>query len=240
MIKRFFAIAILGLASHCLFAQDATPADAAEARPTKATHSVGVQANLLFKQLFSINNTAAATNPYLVKYIYRPASGRLEFQAGMGYNSETFTDNDNAKSNTKQFDFRAGIFKKFELGRKFEAGLGFDLLLGNASSKTISKSGFTSGEFSDSTFTTTSITSSSYGAGPQLNLVYKIKKQVLLGTEATWYFKMSKDKLNETTLHNRDNGFDPPVSEQTNANLSTKTNKIAFTSPVIIYLIVQF
>jgi len=241
MLKKSLLLGFMNLCLLNVFAQSKTGE-----KPEKPVrqHSIGVQANALTRQLFNFGNTNLPVNPYLVKYSYRPnVSKKFEFQTGVGYTNTNGEDNDGFKSNSNQFDIRVGAFKKFDLGSRFEAGLGMDVIYGSTSLKSINRTGVTIGQTGfDSTEVITSSTMDYYGTGPQLNLTYSISKKVTIGTETTLYFRRSKQKTSATIneVFNTGNPEASTTSKTDTENQSTKSGGTSLTSPVILFLIIKF
>ncbi len=231
-------LGIITLVGSTLLAQTETKS---QNKPTRE-HFVGVQANALLRQLFNFGNNTAVNNPYLIKYSYRPnAEKRFELQAGFGYLNSQNTDNDGRISRSNQLDFRVGAFKKFKLSERFEAGLGFDLVLTSASIKSFNNTGFSNpdGTNFDSTLTETSSNFLSYGCGPQLNLTYAISKRVLLGTEASYYFRRNRNR-NSVIQERKTLSNNVQTNNIINENEKTFSKGLSFTSPLVLFLIIKF
>lgn len=208
-------------------------------------HYLGVQANQLLNQLFNFGNSSVAvTNPYLIIYSMNSIKTGWGLNAGLGYNVNTTTDNSDPntqrKTTTNDFSVRLGIEKKSFLSKKWLASYGLDLLYGKQSDETTATSQF---QFNSNSTDTNSSTKSS-GLGPRLALSYFISEKIILGTEATYYYKWVKvsQKITNTSV----NIFVDPNTGQTvvqesssSQSNSVKSKDFTFSVPVSIFLILK-
>jgi hypothetical protein len=201
----------------------------------KMIHYVGVQANQLLSQLFNFNNSSTAVNnPYLIVYSMNSIETGWGLNAGLGYSINTTTDdsdpNTTRKTTLNNFSLRAGIEKKSFLSKKWLASYGFDVLW--------SKQGDDATNTSQSQFDVSSseVNSSTrhLGFGPRFGLNYFISDKIILGTEATYYFRFSKVS---DTITNTDNNSG--VVNSSSTTTSQHLTDLTFTVPVAIFLIVK-
>jgi len=93
-------------------------------KPVRSTHQyLGVQANQLLNQLFSLgNNNAVVTNPYLIIYSVNSARTGVGLNMGLGYtvhSTDDKSDPNTTRSTTiSSFSTRVGVEKKSLLGKK--------------------------------------------------------------------------------------------------------------------------
>ena len=78
------------------------------------------------------------------------------------------------------------------------------------------------------------------GLGAQLNLGFHVTENIILGTEATYYYTKSKQKQNIIVTETLTPTFGDPTVNTLNTNLDTDVSKFTFTVPVAIFLIVKF
>src|SRR5205085_11799559 len=115
------------------------------------------------------------------------------------YNYKNIVDEDvpvGRETKVNDLFFRIGIEKKIMLGKKFEAGYAFDLTGTYQLDKTFSLSVTNTGSSIDSSESTVTNKTTSFGLGPQLSLGFHISDKILLGTEATMYFSSETSHQN--------------------------------------------
>jgi hypothetical protein len=210
-----------------------------------AEHYVGLQANQLLRQLLNFSgNASGVNNPYLINYSVVESSSKMGVNIGFGYNIDQAKTGDitnERDSKTNELFLRVGFEKKMSLSKRWLLGLGADVLLQKEKSETTSKTIFGNGK---SVINTTS-NQNGFGGGPRCTLSYFITNRILIGTEATYYFKSltSKGKV-VSAITNLE--FDPNTGEQVNLTRTeaTKTDdtfkQLQFSVPTVIWLIVKF
>ena len=200
-------------------------------------HSIGVQVNELIKQVFNFNNSTstANTNPYLLIYHINTCKNGWGLRVGGGYNytSTTTDDGINKKTtNINDMQLRLGVEKAFKLHGKWTAGAGIDGLYNTNNDNTIA----VTTSFDTVTVNTKTVISS-YGAGAMAWLRYSFTKNIIIGTETSFYYIKGTQKI---TIDVKDsNQFNPTTAPTT----TTSDNKIAnatISLPVVFYLIVKF
>lgn len=165
------------------FAQEETAA------PTRlATHYIGIQANQLLRQLFSLSNTSAPiNNPYLMTYSVNSNATGVGLNLGLALNYNQFGDDVGTlhrETKINDFSFRIGIEKKSVLSKKWILACGADIVIDNTKNSTKTTDPVSSSQTSE---TTSKITG--WGLGPRVAIYYQIGEKILLGTEANYYFK---------------------------------------------------
>lgn len=199
-------------------------------------HLVGLQANALFRQIlnFSGANTPV-NNPYLLTYsIVTPKKG-WGLDAGMGYTyNKTFETDGNVKKNNFINDlyFRLGPQKMLPLNRRFSAQIAFHLLFEILNSDTQTESNFGS----QITRVITKSSSVRYGGGPALGLRYRVSNRVLLGTEASYYFRKGqlKSDLKTETI------FQGNIIQEDISNTNNDLTQVVFNPPAVLFLVLRF
>jgi hypothetical protein len=206
---------------------------------------IGIQANQLIQQIINLNNSAATlNNPYLLTYSLNLAKSGWGIQAAVGYTYQDITDKNqpvNRESKINDLSYRIGIGKKVMIGKRLQAGFGFDFEGAYMLDKTYNISVTNFGTGIDSTVTTTNSKTTSIGIGPEVSLEVYITKRLLIGTEASYYFTWSKQKQNVQDL---DTSPDPNTgitsTVLTTSNTETDTSDFSINLPVAIFLIVKF
>jgi len=206
----------------------------------KISHFIGFQANELIRQLFSFGNTIETGNPFLLKYSLRFNKSNIEITSGLGYRTGSTNENSGTFI-TSQSDlfFRLGAAKKYDIGKRFEAGIGIDGLLvnnNNSSENTIINTNI---NFTDSSYSSTSNKIKTFGAGPQFTFAFYITPRVKLGTELTAYFTYSENNFDN--LVERKQSFNGNVNidkiEDSGTSFSTEFD---ITMPISLFLSVKF
>jgi len=217
MVLRFFGSVLLLFLSATAFAQQ-------DSTYTKYDHYLGVQANLLIKQLFNLSNSnTAVNNPYLLVYSRNSPRTGWGVNLGLGYSYSEINDGDafnKRESKINNYFFRVGVEKKTNLGKRFIFSGGFDIINDNQKNDTKNTTGGTS--FGTET------KSKGWGFGPRATLNFKITERILLGTECTYYFRAGKSSLKTSS------SFGP--TEET----KDKSTQFLFTPPAVLILIIKF
>lgn len=230
MISRFAYSLIVFFAVTNVFAQSDQPSEADSEK--KATTYLGVQANQLIRQIFNFSNSnSAIDNPYLFIYSVNSKETGVGFSSGLGFSVSQISSGDPSnKFQTKinNLSIRVGVEKKSSIGKKWLVSWGFDITHDNLKNETSNTQSFNPNNTSVSTTTNTT---SSWGIGPRFTLNFQITNRILLATEANYYYKSGSTA---TTASTSSPGF----------NNETKTSsdftRFQFTLPAVIYLIVKF
>ena len=196
---------------------------------------VGVQINGLIKQVFNFNNstTSANTNPYLLTYHINSKKSGWGLRLGVGYNYNSSTTSDVGTSRTSDINdlqLRLGVEKAFNLSEKWTAGAGIDFAYNSNDDKTTAVTHST-----DTTTTLTHTVIASYGGGAMAWLRYHITKNILVGTETSFYYLSGKTKTNISTRES--------FGGNTQTNDSSSDDKLStgtLSMPVVLYLLVKF
>jgi hypothetical protein len=200
------------------------------------SHNIGFQANLLMQQLIPGTGSAGAlNNPFFLKYGLRFNEPNLEIHFGGGF-SENKTKNGDLTTSNFNLPLRLGVSKKYYLAKRFEAGVGFDLVTIMDQSSSETESSNNDPFFPASHRSETSVKSTSYGGGPQFTLAFYINKNIRIGTEATGYFlyqEQHQSALVEQT-------FMGITQEIVNESSSSFSNNFNLTLPVAMFLTVRF
>ncbi|HMJ70530.1 MAG TPA: hypothetical protein VK508_16610 [Cyclobacteriaceae bacterium] len=226
MFYRILICLILLIVGHSLVAQNRPAGDPLpEPSTRKASHYIGLQANQLLRQLISFGgNSSPVTNPYLLVYSVNSLSTGFGFATGLGYSSIQTKSNDNFTnviSKVNDFAWRFGLEKKKYLSKNWLISFGGDILIESSKAETTST---TNGSSSVSTVITESKRS---GFGPRASLNYQFHNRLLVGTEASYYFKWINQKQTSTgTGQPNDNG--------------TKLRSFSFSLPAVVFLIMKF
>lgn len=240
MKKAVLVLASLAIATQFTYAQEDT---AAKPQRKLFEHQVGVQMNELVRQVFNFNGSAANTNnPFLVTYSLNLAKSGWGIRTGLGYtrsvtgNDDGVTKMDNDNNNLQ---VRLGLEKAFRLSAKWSTGAGIDGLYGteNVTTTTVVRA-------SDTTTTRIKSGTTTQGAGPMAWLRYHITDKILIGTEASFYYRFGETKQTVTITHREFNNSVPPFGT---SQIVTKTSKVdkditdgVFRLPVVLYLSVRF
>ena len=233
-MKRFFLTAIL--ATGCMLTCFAQTEDPLSAKKEKIfDHYIGIQINGLIKQVFNFNNstTSTNTNPYLVTYHITAIESGWGLRLGLGYNYNSSTATDVGTSRTSDINdlqLRVGVEKSFTLSDKWHAGAGIDFAYNKNDDKTTAITTAT-----DTITTVTHTVTSSSGGGAMAWLRYNITKNILIGTEASFYYL--KGKTNTSTAFQENFGGN---TQTTNSESENKLSTGTLSMPVVFYLLVKF
>lgn len=187
-------------------------------------HYLGIQVNELVRQVFSLGNTAVPSNPYFFNYTYTSATGSgLNVSMGLTVDETNASNNfSNVTTNIDNFSFRVGYDKKKVLTKRFIFSLGVDLTIDSQKNVTLNQDSFSSQEIE----TTNKL--SGWGLGPRFTFQYRISDNILIGTEANYYYKSLKDKFSIEV-----NG------SSTNDEQETDIKRFTFSAPAILWLSVR-
>lgn len=224
LFRIIFCVILLIIGHYAVFGQE-RPEENAIIQPTerKTNQYVGLQANQLIKNLLNFSGTTTATtNPYLLVYSVNSKSTGVGFATGLGFSSIQTKSTDNfttVTSKTNDFAWRFGLDVKKYLSRRWLFGYGTDILLEANKSETVSNLGANPNP-------TVTTTIKRYGFGPRVSLNYQFHERLMVGTEASYYFKWI-DQSNKVT-----GGTGQPDS--------AKLRSFQFTLPAVIFLIMKF
>lgn len=218
------------------FAQETT----LETSNKKVNHTVGIQINELIRQVFNFNNSAASptlNNPYLLTYNINSATSGWGGRLGFGYTYRNFTDDDGItrrETDVNNLQLRIGAEKATQLSGRWSLGAGADFLYNTdySNTNTVTRT-------FDTVTTVVKSDVTRIGGGVMSWLRYSVNKNILIGTEASFYY-LSGDLDQRITITQRD--FNQPG--QPKRTTTTRTNnKDALGSirlPVAFYLLVKF
>jgi hypothetical protein len=239
MIRKIFVTACFAVWLNILYAQT-------ETTKTKLfSHSVGVQANQLIKQIINLNsNNAVIDDPYLLTYSLNLLKSRWGVNAGMGYSYEKIVDIDipgNRETKFNDLFYRFGVGRKCMISKKLEAGYSLDYVGDSQLDKTFNVLTQDFSNFTDSSFTSVTSKTTSKGGGLQLTFGFHITDRFIVSTEVTYYYLKSKQKQNVLVSETTDDLVNNVTTTTTsNTNLETQTSKFSFTVPVALFLILKF
>lgn len=224
------------------FASVATAQDEPAAAKSKIfEHQVGVQANELIRQVFNFNNNNnTLNNPYLLTYSLNWQKPGVGIRLGVGPDFRSFKDDDGIvqqENNTNVMNLRVGIEKTFVFSEKWSAGAGLDGVYANDVSYTKT---FTRSFDSSSTDIASSTATKGYGAMAWLR--YHITPHILMGTEASFYYRKGdlKQEISITTKTSGGIVGQPSVFETKTTKIDNKVEFGTFNLPMVLYLIVSF
>ena len=232
-IKNCFLLTTVLFCSSLALAQNADNQGTDSAK--RFDHMIGLQVNGMIRQVFNFNNTTqnTNTNPYLLTYTISNRKG-WGIRVGLGYNYSSTTADDGINKNTStvnDMQIRLGVEKQFKLVGKWTAGVGIDGLMNTNNDNTVSSTiSF------DTVTVTTKTTISSYGAGVMGWLHYNFTKNILFGTEASFYYLTGKQKVTVSTKNSNLFANPTPASSTTSNNLATGTISL----PIVFYLLIRF
>jgi hypothetical protein len=227
LLRVIFSITML-LIAHSIFAQQQPEEDfISEGARSKVYHYIGLQGNQLIRQLFNFGGSIPAiTNPYLLVYSVNSKKSGFGVSTGLGGSKIQTKTSDNFTTTTStvnDFSWRIGIEKKTYLSKRWLVGFGADALVETNKTETESKSGNT-------TNPTVTSTSKRFGFGPRASIAFHLHDRVLLGTEASYYFKWIKQKQKVSG---------PGVPTTTNNEPNPSLQQFSFTLPAVIFIMVK-
>jgi hypothetical protein len=151
---------------------------------------VGLQANQLIRQLFSLGNPPAVANPYLLTITTNDRVTGVGFATGIGYTYNQARTGDNfnlVDVSTGDFALRMGIEKKMIISGRWIWSIAGDAVFHKV--KEVSK-----GANPSTTSVTSTTTITEGGIGPRCGIYFSLADRVLLGTEASFYMSFGKEK----------------------------------------------
>jgi hypothetical protein len=205
-------------------------------------HFFGLQANQLLQQVFNFGEADAVNNPYLAKYTFKHIPTGLALNVGGGFDRNSSETEDGILNENESYDVRIGPGWQTPLGKRFELGVGADVIFGRSYGESSSVSTVVLGGNLDSTITTNRAETTYFGGGLQLSLNFKLSPSVMIGTEASWYAFRTESKTNDildnyTIIQNGDEeivlrGFD-------NQNSTSDGDELDFNLPIAIFLLIR-
>ncbi|MFM2223959.1 MAG: hypothetical protein RJA07_161 [Bacteroidota bacterium] len=236
MIKKF--LFLICFIPACAFAKKIS-IDGVDSPPSKYTQYIGVQSNLLIRQVLNLSgNTATTNNPYLFTYSINNKKG-WGLATGLGLTtSNNFTSDATGsynKNNTKSMNVRLGIEKRFVLSSKWNALAGIDGVMNMNKNTSDVKTIQTFGSTTTNSNTTTT-TKNLFGGGLRAALSYAITPKLFIGTETSIVFTTGKEKFSGTT--SSDDGLGNTNSNST----SNSSNESGFDMnvPTAFFIILKF
>lgn len=197
-----------------------------EEQPIPSHHYVGVQINQLIRQVFNFSGTTSSVNnPYLLTYAFNNETG-WGVSFGMGYTFSESAEGDSfTRRTTKINDFfsRVGFEKKSGFGKHWILSVGGDVVVDLSNNTTTTIQGN-----DQTTRLKTETKNNGFGLGPRVTLNYEITDRMLVGTEATYYFKSITNKFKNSGNF----ASDPEIEE--------KLKRFQFGAPAVIFLILKF
>lgn len=212
--------------------------DIPEAQP-KFRHYVGVQSNLLIRQVLNLSgNTATTNNPYLFTYAINNRKG-WGLSAGLGLITSNTSTSDLTgsfdKRTTQNFNLRLGVEKRFVLHQKWNALVGVDGLINKNKSTSDVKTVQIFGVTNTSTNTTKN-ENNGIGGAIRAALSYSITPRIQLGTETSLAFTSGKEKFSGSTFS--DDGFGNINS--TSTSNTSKVSGFNMNVPTAFFVILKF
>ena len=178
-MHRLFYFLIAGLSIHISNAQ---------ADSTSTSHYFSLQGNQLIRQVFNFAGSSSdINNPYLINYSFNKGNG-WGMNFGTGFEINNFQDDDDfetRETNIRSLFFRIGFDKKTFFTEKLMFQWGADFLIQNVVNNTENK--FPQGN-GTTQIVTTDISDNGWGIGPRIGVSYFLAKNILIGTESTYYF----------------------------------------------------
>lgn len=214
----------------------------------KAVHYLGVQANQLLRQLVNFGgSTTVISNPYLFVWSVNSRESGWGLNTGMGFNLNEFTDGDatnKRNSSINDLNFRVGFEKKSTIGKKWMTSWGFDVVHQNLSNTTTTTTIFNPNTPTNNTVVDTKSSTTAWGFGPRFTLSFQISNKILLGTEATYYYRSGSNSIVATTTNTftTTNQFGNQVTNTTTnkTDNSSDFKSFQFNLPVALFLMLKF
>jgi hypothetical protein len=228
---KFYVFVFIGLCSK-LYAQS----EIEDKKEKRIIHQIGFQANALIRQLipFDQNSETTNTNPYLVYYSMSSTKTGWGIRTGGGLTLDKSSNNDGITKrdvDINNWGFRIGVDKQFLLSERWTTGAGLDLLYNTDRqiTKTVTES------FIKATSEINSNTTQ-WGGGPMAWIRFAVSKNILLGTEASFYYQTGSNRIITRTTQ-EGQGF-PFVETKTDDFF--KISDGGFSLPITLYLLVKF
>ncbi len=198
---------------------------------------IGVQSNLLLRQVLNISGSTATTNnPYLFTYSLINNKTGWGLSAGLGLNTSSSSNKDTSGTSVKNsqtnFALRIGAEKRWYLSPKWATTLGFDALYNNLSShsETLQDENF------EKIISTTDDKTNSFGVGIRGAISFAITPRIWIGTETNLSFLYGMEKVTSSTTFIQTG--QPTITQ----SLTNKINSTSVTSnlPTAFFIIVKF
>jgi hypothetical protein len=218
-LRKISILLLAGLCCPSVYGQDAVESKTAD-------QYVGLQANQLVRQVLNFGNAPAVSNPYLLTYAVNSKTMGTGFTAGLGYTYNQFNDGDaitSRQSTQSSFFLRLGIEKKVFWTKHWMISYGIDVVID--AEKDLTETSFNPGGGSNIQTLVESKTNRT-GLGPRFSLNYVFTERLIIGTEASYYFKGGTEKIKDPSL---------PASTQ-----NSKSRSFNLAVPSVIYLILKF
>lgn len=203
---------------------------------TGVRHLVGLQANALFRQLFNLGGSNLPTNnPYLLTYTLTSGKKRWGLDVGLGYtyNKNFETDGNIKKDNfINDLYFRIGPQRSIPLNKRFVTQISLHVLYEMLYSDTKTESSF-SGQIARIKTKTSTLR---YGAGPALGLRYRVSPRIWIGTEASYYFRLGKQKTDLSS----ETEFQGQIFDQQVSSTNKDLTQFVFNPPAVLFLLIRF
>jgi hypothetical protein len=219
---------------------------AQETAPKKFDHLAGLQANELVRQLVNLNaDDDLIDNPYLVKYALFANRCQWGVQAGFGLRYSRFEDKlSPTGQDSRIYDifYRAGVARRFAIGKRWEAVAGLDFAGSRQTDKTNTLLVLDQGARIDSTHTYSNSTVTGRGGGLQLALQFQVSGRIWLGTEATFYYMKLSDKQ-AVVLTEIETWPDFPENNTysvSSSNSDIDRTEFEMTVPAVLFLLIRF
>lgn len=195
-MKKIALTAIIAAFASAAFAQESTSDVPAPKKERTAEHLIGMQVNGLVRQVlnFSNNNTNVNTgNPYLLTYSVNSKKTGWGLRAGVGYAHNSSSGSDGFSSivnNIDDMNVRIGVDKRFKLSGRWTTGVGLDMIYSRNNDNTSTDVNQT---FSGIGSTGIQTLTTAVGGGPMAWLRFGITNRIIIGTEASIYYKTGNE-----------------------------------------------
>lgn len=214
----------------------------------RSSHYLGVQANQLIRQLVNFGNSNnTVNNPYLLVWSVNSKQTGWGMNTGLGLNVNQFTDGDNTNKRTTDItdlNFRIGFEKKSMLAKRWMTSWGFDLIHQNLSNNTNSTNSPDPNNPNVKSIVDTKSSTTAWGFGPRFTLNFIINSKIILGTEATYYYRSGTTSLNvnsTNTFITFDNFGRQILNTTTNkSDNSSDFKSFQFNLPVAVFVLIKF
>ncbi|MCW5910526.1 MAG: hypothetical protein KIT62_05600 [Cyclobacteriaceae bacterium] len=181
----------------------------------------GLEVNPLLRQIINLNpNSTPTNNPFGIQFASNSALTGRGLNMGLTYSRSKFNDDNNGvfrETVNRDLAFRIGYERKQPLGKRWIVFHGYDFIIGGAKSRTETTDPFVGNTIIETT-------SSFWGLGPRVGILFLISDRVTLGTESTYYLRYITDKTKLSGL---------PDSKQ-------KSSDFALTVPVVLILSIRY
>ncbi len=194
-MKKLLFLLLVTSIGNSLFAQEEIVETPIE-KTKKTDHYIGVQANYLVREFFNFGGSNSVNlNPFGFVYHLNSIKSGIGFRVGLGPSIYSTKNIDGlATINSKGYNLngRLGFDKRFHLNTRWEAGVGLDAVVVLKKDESRNDQINNQGIISE-----TRAFSTSYCGGPMGYLRYKLRPNILLGTETSFYI-LSTDNQNRT------------------------------------------